>query len=105
MRGGNLSQIFNAVALTLKNILGLTCDPVAGLVEVPCVKRNPFLAIHSITAVELALAGVESKIPLDEVVDALEQTGALMSPTLKESSQAGLATTKTGLEVQNRVFG
>ncbi len=105
MRGGNVSQIFNATALALKNLLGLTCDPVAGLVEVPCVKRNPFLAVHSITAVELALSGVESKIPIDEVIDAMEQTGALMSPTLKESSQAGLATTKTALEVQKQVFG
>ncbi len=105
LRGGTIDQILNASALALKNILGLTCDPVAGLVEVPCVKRNPFLAVHAITAVELALAGVESKIPFDEVVDAMEQTGAMMSPTLKESSQAGLATTKTGLEVQKRVFG
>ncbi len=105
MRGGNVSQILNATALALKNLLGLTCDPVAGLVEVPCVKRNPFLAVHSITAVELALSGIESKIPIDEVIDAMEQTGALMSPTLKESSQAGLATTKTALEVQKQVFG
>jgi L-serine dehydratase len=105
LKGGNVSQILNAAALALKNILGLTCDPVAGLVEVPCVKRNPFLAVHSITAVELALANVESKIPIDEVIDAMEQTGALMSPTLKESSQAGLATTKTGLCVQKQVFG
>lgn len=105
MRGGNVSQILNATALAIKNLLGLTCDPVAGLVEVPCVKRNPFLAVHSITAVELALSGVESKIPIDEVIDAMEQTGALMSPTLKESSQAGLATTKTALEVQKQVFG
>lgn len=105
MRGGSVSQILNASALAMKNLLGLSCDPVAGLVEVPCVKRNPFLAVHAITAVELALSGVESKIPFDEVIDAMEQTGALMSPTLKESSQAGLATTKTGLEVQKRVFG
>lgn len=105
LRGGTISQILNASALALKNLLGLTCDPVAGLVEVPCVKRNPFLAIHAITAVELALSGVESKIPIDEVIDAMEHTGALMSPTLKESSQAGLATTKTGLEIQKQVFG
>ena len=105
MRGGTVSQVLNASALTLKNILGLTCDPVAGLVEVPCVKRNPIMAVLSITAVELALSGVESKIPIDEIIDAMEQTGSLMSPTLKESSQAGLATTKTGLEVQKRVFG
>lgn len=105
LRGGTVSQILNASTLALKNLLGLTCDPVAGLVEVPCVKRNPFLAIHSVTAVEMALAGVESKIPIDEVVDAMEQTGALMSPTLKESSQAGLAVTKTALEIQKQVFG
>ena len=105
LRGGNVTQIINASALALKNILGLTCDPVAGLVEVPCVKRNPFLAIHSITAAELALAGITSKIPFDEVVDALSQTGELMSPTLKESSQAGLATTKTGLQIKKQVFG
>lgn len=105
LRGGNVSQILNASALALKNLLGLTCDPVAGLVEVPCVKRNPFLAVHSITAVELALSGVESKIPLDEVVDAMAQTGALMSPMLKESSQAGLASTKTGLKIKEQVLG
>jgi L-serine dehydratase len=104
LRGGSISQILNASALALKNILGLTCDPVAGLVEVPCVKRNPFLAVHSITAVELALSGVESKIPFDEIVDAMAQTGALMSPMLKESSQAGLATTKTGLEIKSQIF-
>lgn len=105
IRGGNVTQILNASALALKNLLGLTCDPVAGLVEVPCVKRNPFLAVHAITAVELALSGVESKIPLDEVVDSMAQTGALMSPMLKESSQAGLATTKTGLKIKEQVFG
>ena len=104
LQGGSVKQILNASALALKNILGLTCDPVAGLVEVPCVKRNPFLAIHSITAAELSVANVESKIPLDEVVDAMSQTGALMSPMLKESSQAGLATTKTGLDIANNIF-
>ena len=104
MRGGNLEQIFNAVALAMKNLLGLTCDPVCGLVEIPCVKRNPFLAIHAVTASELALADVRTKIPLDEVIDALAQTGQLMSPMLKESSQAGLATTKTALELKNLLF-
>lgn len=103
--GGSDKQIIQAVALALKNILGLTCDPVAGLVEIPCVKRNPFLAVHSVTATELALAGIESKIPPDEVVDSLAQTGQLMSPTLKESSQAGLAKTKTGIKIEQKVFG
>lgn len=104
MRGGNIEQIFNAVALAMKNLLGLTCDPVCGLVEIPCVKRNPFLAIHAVTASELALANVATKIPLDEVIDALAQTGQLMSPMLKESSQAGLATTKTALALKEVLF-
>lgn len=100
MRGGTIDEIFNAAALAMKNLLGLTCDPVCGLVEIPCVKRNPFLAIHAVTASELALAGIKSKIPLDEVIDALEQTGNLMSPLLKESSQAGLAKTKTAVKLE-----
>ena len=100
MRGGNVEEILNAAALALKNLLGLTCDPVCGLVEIPCVKRNPFLAIHAVTASELALAGIKSKIPPDEVIDALEQTGKLMSPLLKESSQAGLAKTRTALRLE-----
>ena len=104
IRGGNTDQILQTVALALKNLLGLTCDPVCGLVEIPCVKRNPFLAIHAVTASELALADVKSKIPIDEVVDALEQTGNLMSPMLKESSQAGLATTRTALDLKEKLF-
>lgn len=103
--GGSEKQIVHAVALALKNILGLTCDPVAGLVEIPCVKRNAFLAIYSVTAAELALAGIESKIPPDEVVDALSQTGQLMSPLLKECSQAGLAKTKTALKIEQKILG
>lgn len=94
--GGTNEQIVNAATLALKNVLGLTCDPVGGLVEIPCVKRNAFLAIHAITAAELVLANVESKIPPDEVVDAMVQTGQLMSPLLKETSMGGLATTKSG---------
>ncbi len=105
MLGGDISQILNATALAMKNLLGLTCDPVCGLVEVPCIKRNPILAIHAVTASELALAGVESKIPLDEVIDAVRQTGQLMSPMLKESSLAGLATTKTALKLKEKIFG
>ncbi len=104
MLGGNVEQIFNAVALALKNILGLTCDPVCGLVEVPCVKRNPFLAIHAITACELALSGITSKIPLDEVVDAMEETAQLMSPNLKENAKGGLARTKTALKLHKKIF-
>ena len=103
LRGGNNTQIINAAILAIKNILGLTCDPVCGLVEVPCVKRNPFLAIHAVTASELALNDVCSKIPSDEVVDVLDVTGRLMSPVLKETSQGGLAKTKTGIELEKKL--
>lgn len=104
MLGGTTLEIINAAALALKNILGLTCDPVCGLVEVPCIKRNAFLAIHAVTASELALCGVESKIPIDEIVDTLKITGQLMSPLLKETSQGGLAKTKTALELEKKLF-
>ena len=100
---GNINQIINAAALALKNILGLTCDPVAGLVEIPCVKRNAFLAVHAITAAELALSGIESKIPADEVIDAMVQTGQLMSPVLKETSQGGLAVTKCAVKLTEKL--
>ena len=103
MFGGTVNQIMHSIALTLKNILGLTCDPVAGLVEIPCVKRNPFLAINAVTGYELAISGIKSKIPVDEVVDAMMQIGELMSPTLKESSQAGLAKTKTAIKIENEL--
>ncbi len=99
LSNGSTSQILNAAALALKNIMGLVCDPVAGLVEVPCVKRNPFLAMHATVAAELAQAGIESVIPIDEVIDATKQVGQLMSVSLKESSEAGLARTKTGIKI------
>ena len=98
--GGSNEQIINACALTLKNIMGLTCDPVAGLVEVPCVKRNAFLSVHAFTGANLAMANIKSFIPLDEVIDAMKEVGNLMSSTLKESSQGGLSTTKTALAKQ-----
>lgn len=103
IKGGDKECILNSVALALKNVLGLTCDPVCGLVEVPCVKRNAFLSIHSVSACQLALAGIKSKIPVDEVVDAMAQTGQLMSAMLKESSQAGLAKTNTAIELENNI--
>ena len=105
MLDGNVSKVLHSSALALKNVLGLTCDPVCGLVEVPCIKRNAFLAVHAVTASELARCGVESKIPLDEIVDTLKITGQLMSPMLKETSQGGLAKTKTALNLEKVLFG
>ena len=104
MLGGSTDEILQAAALAMKNILGLTCDPVCGLVEVPCIKRNAFLGVHAVTAAELALCGVESKIPIDEIVDVLQRTGQLMSPLLKETSLGGLAKTKTALELEKVLF-
>ena len=104
MLDGTSEEILEATALALKNILGLTCDPVCGLVEVPCIKRNAFLGIHAVTAAELALSGIKSKIPVDEVVDTLKITGELMSPLLKETSQGGLAKTKTAKELEKFLF-
>ncbi len=104
MLGGTCNEIIQAAALALKNILGLTCDPVCGMVEVPCIKRNAFLAVHAVTACELALCGVESKIPIDEIVDTLKITGQLMSPLLKETAQGGLAKTKTAVELEKNIY-
>jgi len=103
MLNGNNNQIINAAALALKNMMGLACDPIAGLVEVPCVKRNAFLGIHAVSASELALAGVESFVPIDEIVDAMLQIGNLMSPLLKESSEGGLAVTPKALELNKKL--
>lgn len=97
--GGTIYEIINASTLALKNVLGLACDPVGGLVEVPCVKRNAFYAIHAITASELSLSGINSIIPADEVVGSMKQIGNLMSPLLKETSGGGLATTATAEKI------
>jgi L-serine dehydratase len=84
------------MALALKNMLGLACDPLAGLVEVPCIKRNAAGAANAILTAELALAGIESKVPWDEVIQAMRQIGRGMPATFKETAQGGLATTPTG---------
>ncbi|MDR3114225.1 MAG: L-serine ammonia-lyase, iron-sulfur-dependent, subunit alpha [Treponema sp.] len=92
-----LGACFSAAALSLKNSLGLACDPVAGLVEVPCVKRNAFVAANALTAVDLTLSSIESIIPFDEVVWAMKQIGDTLPVSIKENSTGGLAITPTGL--------
>lgn len=99
LMGGTPKQVGDAFALALKNLLGLVCDPVAGLVEVPCVKRNGFAASHALSAVNMAMSGIASVIPPDEVIEAMMEVGDLMSPSLKETSEAGLAKTETGREI------
>jgi len=96
---GSKEMIGHGFSLALKNLLGLVCDPVAGLVEVPCVKRNGFAASHAITAATMALAGIESKIPADDVILAMKDIGDQLPLSLKETSEGGLAVTETGLEI------
>lgn len=96
MAGGTPFQAAHAMAMALKNMLGLTCDPLAGLVEVPCIKRNAAGAVNAISSAELALAGVESKVPWDEVISAMYNIGLAIPVTLRETSVAGLAATETG---------
>jgi L-serine dehydratase len=105
MAGGTPEQCAEAMAITLKNMLGLVCDPVAGLVEVPCVKRNAMGAANAIVAADMALAGIKSRIPCDEVIDAMYRIGQTMPNTLKETGQGGLAATKTGRALEAKVFG
>lgn len=101
--GGTPEQIVQAATLAIKNLLGLACDPVAGLVEVPCVKRNGIMSAYSFIAAEMALAGVKSAIPPDEVVEAMSKIGAMMPSALKETAEGGLAATPTGLKWKNRI--
>ena len=97
--GGTTRQMGDALALSLKNILGLVCDPVAGLVEVPCVKRNGFHAVHALVGAEMAMMGIHSVIPPDDVIEAMDKIGKLMPHALRETSQAGLAVTDTGKRI------
>lgn len=101
--GGTADQVGQAVAITIKNMLGLVCDPVAGLVEVPCVKRNAGAVAQAVIAAEMALAGITSVIPVDEVIDAMESVGRSMHCSLKETAQGGLAVTPTGLELTEKI--
>ncbi|HHX22181.1 MAG TPA: L-serine ammonia-lyase, iron-sulfur-dependent, subunit alpha [Clostridiales bacterium] len=96
LRGGTPSMCAHAMAMALKNMLGLVCDPLAGLVEVPCVKRNAAGAANALTASEMALAGVESYVPWDEVIEALYKVGQSIPLALRETAQGGLADTETG---------
>ncbi|MEN8699731.1 L-serine ammonia-lyase, iron-sulfur-dependent, subunit alpha [Bacillus infantis] len=105
LAGGTPSQAAEAMAITLKNMLGLVCDPVAGLVEVPCVKRNAMGASNAMTAADMALAGITSRIPCDEVIIAMYKIGLTMPSALRETAEGGLAATPTGKRLQAEIFG
>ncbi len=102
--GGNIDQIFNAVAITVQCMLGLVCDPVAGLVEVPCVVRNASAAAIANSSAQIALANVSSVIPVDEVIEAMGEIGASMETRYKETALGGLAATKTGQAIAKKVL-
>jgi len=105
MMGGTPEQALNAAAIVFKNILGLVCDPIAGLVEVPCAKRNAAGAISALTTADMVMAGVMSKIPFDDTVEAMYKIGRRMPAELRETALGGLAATETGRKLQDQVFG
>lgn len=105
MADGTPEQSAHAFAITLKNMLGLVCDPVAGLVEVPCVKRNAGGASLAIVSADMALAGIESRIPADEVIGAMYRIGKTMPSSLRETGEGGLADTPTGRFLKEKIFG
>ncbi len=102
--GGNTSQIFNAVAITVQCMLGLVCDPVAGLVEVPCVVRNSSAAANANSSAQIGLADVSSVIPVDEVIEAMGEIGASMETRYKETALGGLAATTTAQRIAKKVL-
>ncbi|MCS4486234.1 L-serine ammonia-lyase, iron-sulfur-dependent, subunit alpha [Staphylococcus americanisciuri] len=103
--GGTPQQSAEGFAICMKNMLGLVCDPVAGLVEVPCVKRNAAGASNAIVSADMALAGISSRIPTDEVIDAMHRIGQTMPVELRETGRGGLAGTPTGERLKQQIFG
>jgi len=105
LAGGTPQMIDSAVSTAMKNILGLVCDPIAGLVEIPCIKRNASGVAGAFVAAELALAGIKSAIPADEVILTMKKVGDAMPSSLKETAEGGLAATPTGKRLREQVFG
>lgn len=103
LNGGDGGQICHAAAMALKNLLGLVCDPVAGLVEIPCVKRNVIGAVNALSAADMALAGIKSRIPPDQVIDAMKEVGDKMDASLRETGLGGLAATPAGIEIMDKL--
>lgn len=105
MLGGSPEAAFHAAAIAIKNQLGLVCDPVAGLVEIPCIKRNAGGVAIALSAADMALAGIESRIPFDDAVEAMNRVGKALPAALRETAGGGLATTKAGLAMKEKVYG
>ena len=105
LMGGTPRQCGDACAIALANQMGLVCDPVAGLVEIPCIKRNVAGVMTAFSAADMALAGIRSHIPVDEVIDAMRAVGDALPAALKETAAGGLAATQTGRALREKVFG
>lgn len=103
LNGGDNESIAHAAAMSLKNLLGLVCDTVGGLVEVPCIKRNVVGSVNAIACADMAVAGIRSKIPPDEVIDAMRDIGEALPKSLRETGEGGLAVTPTGLEIMDKI--
>lgn len=103
--GGTPEMISYSVGIALENVMGLVCDPVAGLVEVPCIKRNASGAANALISAEIALAGIENVIPTDEIIFSMKEVGDIMHPSLKETAQGGIAATETGKKIFSDIFG
>ena len=103
VKGGDTAQIGHACAMALKNLMGLVCDPVGGLVEVPCVKRNVGGAFNAIAAADMALAGIESQIPVDQVIDAMKEVGDKMDVSLRETGFGGVAGSEKAAQIVERM--
>jgi L-serine dehydratase len=104
MMGGSPAQALDAAAIVIKNVLGLVCDPIAGLVEVPCAKRNVAGAVSALSTADVVMAGVESKIPFDDTVSAMYKVGKQMPCELRETAMGGLAATETGIKLRKQIF-
>jgi L-serine dehydratase len=104
MFDGSYDQILSAVSLALGNVLGIVCDPVAGIVEIPCIQRNTIAAVNAIICAEMALAGVDSVIPADEMIGALDEVGRLMDSSLKDTLGAGISNTFTARKIEKEML-
>nr|WP_297706366.1 L-serine ammonia-lyase, iron-sulfur-dependent, subunit alpha [uncultured Butyrivibrio sp.] len=105
LKGGTPSQCADACAMAITSQMGLVCDPVAGLVEIPCIKRNASGLMIAFSSADMAMAGITARIPADECLDAMKEVGDLMASSLKETARGGLASTPTGQKLRDKVFG
>ena len=104
LRGGSAEAVAHSCSMALSNLLGLVCDPVAGLVEVPCVKRNVIGAVNAVTSSDLAIAGIRTRIPPDEVIDAMKEVGESLPVRLRETGEGGLAATPSGMKIARELW-